>query len=60
MSDIKVRGPKGCADTLSHAGQSYQADKKGIFTVPVEAHEHLLRHGFVAVGEPKPDEAAQS
>jgi hypothetical protein len=51
MSDIKVRGPKGCANTLSFGGAEYQADKKGIFTVPVEAHESLLRHGFIAVGE---------
>ena len=51
MSDIKMRGPKGCADTLSHAGESYSADKKGVFTVPVDAYESLLRHGFVAVGE---------
>ncbi|MDE1907445.1 MAG: hypothetical protein KGH75_13455 [Rhodospirillales bacterium] len=62
MSDIKMRGPKGCADTLSHAGESYAADKKGIFTVPVEAYESLSRHGFIAVGEQPADavEAPQS
>lgn len=51
MSYIKVRGPEGCADTLSFDGQSYQADKKGVFTVPVEAHAHLIRHGFTAIGD---------
>ena len=51
MSDIKMRGPKGCADTLSHAGETFTADKKGVFTVPVSAHEFLILHGFVAVGD---------
>lgn len=58
MSDIKMRGPKDCADSLSFDGQSYSADRKGIFTVPVGAHESLLRHGFVAVGE-QPVDALQ-
>jgi len=55
MSNVPVRGPKGCADTLSFDGQSYAADKKGVFTVPVEAHAHLLRHGFEAIGDAKPE-----
>lgn len=50
MSDITMRGPKGCANTLSFGGQSYSA-KKGLFTVPAEAAEHLKRHGFTVDGE---------
>lgn len=60
MSDIKMRGPKGCADTLSFDGQPYAADKKGVFTVPVEAHAHLLRHGFEAIGDQKPEIAGEA
>lgn len=59
MSDIKMRGPEGCADSLSFGGQSYAVGKRGIFTVPVEAYEHLTRHGFVAVGE-QPTDAPQA
>ncbi|KZC23539.1 hypothetical protein RHOFW104T7_13130 [Rhodanobacter thiooxydans] len=55
MSDIKMRGPEGCANTLSFGGESFAA-KKGVFTVPVEAFEHLKRHGFVAIGQPKTEE----
>lgn len=58
MSDIKMRGPKDCADTLSHAGETYSADKKGIFTVPVEAYDALRLHGFIAVGEQPAEPAA--
>jgi|GEM_PF-3823337 len=56
MSDIKMRGPEGAANTLSHDGVTYKADKKGVFTVPVEAYESLARHGFEAVGQPKTEE----
>lgn len=55
MSDIKMRGPEGCANTLSFGGETFTA-KKGVFTVPVEAFEHLKRHGFTAIGQPKTDE----
>lgn len=51
MSDIKMTGPEGCADSLSWGGNSYTAGKKGAFTVPVEAYADLLQHGFVAVGD---------
>lgn len=51
MSDIKMRGPEGCADSLSFADQPYTADKKGVFTVPVEAYESLVLHGFTAIGD---------
>lgn len=57
MSDIKMRGPKDCADSLSFDGQSYAADKKGTFTVPVEAYESLQLHGFTAIGDPTPEAA---
>lgn len=59
MSDIKMRGPEGCADTLSHDGKTYSVGRKGVFTVPFEAYELLTRHGFVAVGE-QPAEPAQA
>lgn len=58
MSDIKMRAPKDAAPTLSFAGETYSADKRGVFTVPVEAFEHLTRHGFTAVGE-QPAEVVQ-
>jgi hypothetical protein len=55
MSDIKMRGPEDCAPTLSYAGETYGADKKGVFTVPVEAYGQLIGQGFTAVGD-APDE----
>ena len=55
MSNIKMRGPADCADSLSFAGETFSADKKGIFTVPVEAYGPLIGQGFVAVGD-VPDE----
>ena len=51
MSDIKVRGPKGCAKTLSFDGQTYTAGKQSVFTVPYEAWDHLQRHGFSIDGQ---------
>jgi len=58
MNEIKMRGPKGCAETLSHGGVDYTADKKGVFTVPVDAYEVLVRHGFKAVGDvPEADQS---
>jgi len=56
MSNIKVRGPKGCATTLSFAGKEYKADKKGLFAVPYEALEHLRLHGFAVDGDPEAEE----
>ena len=56
MSDIKMRGPTGASSTLSHDGNTFKADKKGVFTVPFEAYEILSRHGFTAIGQPKTDE----
>lgn len=49
MSDAQMRGPKGCAKTLSFGGQTYTA-QKGIFTVPVEAVAHLKYQGFTVDG----------
>jgi hypothetical protein len=51
MSEIQVRGPKGCAKTLSFDGKSYSANKQGIFSVPSESWEHLQRHGFKVDGQ---------
>lgn len=50
MADDKVpmRGPKDCAQTLSHAGEVIRAEK-GVFTVPREAVETLIRHGFQVI-----------
>lgn len=46
MSDVKIRAPKGAAETLNIAGVIYTG-KKGVFSVPEEAVEHLVRHhGF--------------
>ncbi len=52
-SGVPMRGPKGCATTLSHAGRVYEADKTGAFTVPEHAVESLKRHGFRVVGGEK-------
>lgn len=52
MSDIKMRGPRGCADSLSYGGRTFMADKRGAFTVPESAREELARHGFQVI-EPK-------
>lgn len=54
MGEIKMRGPKGCADSLSYGGRNFSADKRGVFTVPESAREELERHGFQAI-EPKTD-----
>ena len=51
MSDIRMRGPEGCANTLHWGGQTYTADKRGEFTIPEAAKDDLLRHGFVVVRE---------
>jgi hypothetical protein len=60
MSDAKMRGPEGCAPECSHAGQTFTADKRGVFTVPVGAVELLKRHGFTVVGEAAPAPAPES
>ena len=46
---VPMRGPKDCASTLSVGGKTITADKFGVFAVPAEAVETLLRHGFKAV-----------
>jgi hypothetical protein len=51
MSDIKMIGPDNCAPTVSWNGQDFAANKKGVFTVPVEAYADLLQHDFVAIGD---------
>lgn len=47
--EIQMRGPQGCAPTISHGGKTISADKRGIFSVPREAIEDLVRHGFKVV-----------
>jgi hypothetical protein len=49
--DVLVTAPL-CAGSLSYRGQTYQADKRGMFRVPEEAVPELIRHGFTVV---KPD-----
>jgi len=51
MSNVPVRGPQGCAKTLSFGGETITANKRGVFLVPAEAAEHLKRHVFVIDGE---------
>ncbi len=48
-STVPMRAPKNAASTISHGGKTITADKFGIFTVPAEAVETLLRHGFQLV-----------
>ena len=47
-STIRMRGPQGCATTLSLEGREIRSDK-GIFTVPESARETLERHGFKVI-----------
>lgn len=49
---IEIVGPQGCADTLSHDGKTYVAEK-GVFTVPAQAFEALKRHGFAVATKKK-------
>lgn len=56
MNEVKMRGPKGCADTLHHGGKVHSADRRGVFSVPEDAVEALQRHGFHVV-EDKPEKA---
>jgi hypothetical protein len=59
MADVKIKHPRGSADTLSIAGKSYTAEK-GVFTVPHEDHAALIKaHGFKIV-ESKPDPKAEA
>jgi hypothetical protein len=44
----KIQHPAG-ATSVSHAGQVYEADKKGVITVPLAAVEDLTAHGFSLV-----------
>ncbi len=47
-STIRMRGPQGCAPTLSLEGREIRAEK-GVFVVPASARETLERHGFKVV-----------
>lgn len=51
--DALVTAPLS-AGTLSYRGQTYQADKRGVFTVPEEAVPELIRHGFTVVERKEP------
>ena len=43
---VPMRAPKDSAFTLSYCGKTIAADKSGVFNVPLDAVEMLLRHGF--------------
>lgn len=51
--EVKIKGPKGCADSLSWRGQPFEADKRGVFAVPEEAAAELAVHGFERVADEK-------
>lgn len=51
--EVKIKGPKGCAPTLSWHGRSFEADKRGVFTVPEEAVVVFEAHGFERVADEK-------
>lgn len=53
---MKIKGPKGCAESLSWRGKEYRADKRGVFDVPDDAVKELSHHGFERVAE-EPREA---
>lgn len=42
----KISHPGG-ATSVSHGGQTYEADKNGFITVPLAAVDDLTSHGFV-------------
>jgi len=48
----KLKAPEGCA-SCSHDGETYETDADGIVTVPAEAVEALLSHGFAAADAPE-------
>lgn len=50
--EARITAPLSAA-TLSWRGETYQADKRGVFTVPDEAVAELLRHGFTLVEKPE-------
>lgn len=48
---IKLQGPEGCT-SCSHGGIVYKADKRGIFTVSLEASKDFIKfHKFTTVIE---------
>lgn len=51
--EVKIKGPKGCADSLAWRGAQYTADKHGVFTVPEDAAAELAAHGFQRVADEK-------
>lgn len=44
-----MRGAESSAPSLSWRGETFKADKNGVFTVPAEARADLERHGFVVL-----------
>jgi hypothetical protein len=46
---VRVKGPKGSASTLGFGGDTYEADKDGVFEVPESAVPELKSHGFAVV-----------
>lgn len=44
----RIKHPEG-ATSVSYGGQTYEADKDGVITVPLVAVDDLTSHGFVLV-----------
>lgn len=51
--EVRIKGPKGCAASLSWRGARFEADKHGVFTVPEQAADELAAHGFERVADDK-------
>lgn len=56
----KLVGPEDCADHVSVGGQTFEANKDGVFEVPALAAAELIHHGFKPVPVAKKQEPAKN
>lgn len=50
---MKMHSPDLSITSVSHGGEAYDADERGVFDVPEKAAAELQAHGLIP-GEPKP------
>ena len=49
---MKMHAPMNLVTSVSHGGEAYDADERGVFDVPETAANDLMAHGLIP-GEPK-------
>lgn len=49
---MKMHSPDLSVTSVSHGGEAYDADERGVFDVPEKAAVELMAHGLIP-GEPK-------